>query len=288
MWVENSLNDKIITRHSENWEKLPEINKSLLNIIWRPISWNAVKDFLKVFEDESKYSDEIKRHENETHKNQLEKEQQVEQEIEYLLNKLDDDDPIYELNSKVKDSKEQHPELSEGRIEDVFYFDENVYFDYDEDEDEYTEYYSNILLDIQDNYERAISRHSNYVADLKAHIASWNWLVYSPFVNDESVLVWQLQWDIFLVSHFAPSSIKMWYNLIKHASNCKMPMVFAVPDFLAKQLTKAWFKDLWYQIPQIFNWEIVMKNVVVNNAVTEDDIRALIENFSNEYLWFSI
>lgn len=277
MKAEELSDNTIITRHGTNWEGLPEINQSLLNIIWKPRYWNAIKDFLDLFDDESRYYEYLTR-----------VKKKEEQNIKNLIGELNNDNPIYQLNLKANISMENHPELNEGRIEDVFYFDEDVDREYEEDEDVYTGYYSNILLDIQNNYEKAITRHSNYVADLKAHIASWNWLVYSPFVNDESVLVWQLQWDIFLVSHFAPSSIKMWYNLIKHASNCKMPMVFAVPDFLAKQLVKAWFKDLWYQVPQIFNWEIVMKNVVANNAVTEDDIKALIEKFSNEYLWFSI
>lgn len=244
----------------------------MLEIISTPLYWNAVEDFYDAYYDEKQYYDDLMKGKG-----------RVQEQIADFIDGLNPDDPIYQLNSKALDSLNNHPEFSQGRIEDVFDFSEDFYEYYDYDEDEYIEEYSEILSDIQSNYEKAISRHSDYSANLERHIASWYWLVYSPFLNDESVLVWQLQWDIFLVSHFAPSSIRMWYHLIKQALNSKMPILFAVPEFLAKQLRKAWFTDLWYQVPQIFDGEVVMKNVLINKAVTEDDLKVLVERFSDDY-----
>lgn len=273
------VGDGVITRESIRMPDLSEINKSLLETILMPPYWNAIEDYNNAFYEENQYYEDL-----------IQKRKKHKQMIIDSIDGLNPEDPIYQLNKKAFNSMSEYPELSEGRIEDVFDFSEDYYEDYDEDYDEERERYedySKILLDIQRNYEKAISRHSSYSANLKRHIASWNWLVYSPFINDESILVWQLQWDIFLVSHFAPSSMKMGYYLIRQALHSKMPIVFAVPDYLAKQLRKAWFEDLWFKVPQIFDWEVVMKNVLINDAVTEGDIKGLIEEFSGNYLWFS-
>ena len=267
----NLLDDGIIVRENATMIDLPEINKSLLEVISSPVYWNAVEDFYEACYEENQYRDDL-----------IKEKRKTQMQIVDFMDNLNPDNSLYQLNSKALISLNNHTEFSQGRIENVFDFSEDFY---GYDEDEYREEYSGILSDIQLNYKKAISRHSDYCADLERHIASWNWLVYSPFLNDESVLVWQLQWDIFLVSHFAPSSIKMWYYLIKQALTSKMPIVFAVPEFLAKQLRKAWFIDLWYKVPQNFNWEVVMKNVLVNGAVTDSDLKELVDRFSNNYLW---
>lgn len=93
-----------------------------------------------------------------------------------------------------------------------------------------------LFCTIQENYEKAISRTSDYKADLYQHIANWYGVIYQPDKTDTSVLVGYTFRDIFLVSHFAPSSLRKGLDLIKHAASDSMPIVIAVPEFLSNQL----------------------------------------------------
>jgi len=297
-------------------EQLYGINENLINNLPRPYRWNARKEILDIVEDQWRDYEILQKLKDEEMKSilwTLSDENPLYQLNEKVSISIED-------HPELKRGRIENVfNFSEDIYDDSYYDDDYYYDDYNDDysDDEYNddehnddehnddehnddehndgedndcgynynedENYSNILLEIQQNYEKAIWRHSDYVADLKRHIATWNWLVYSPFVNDTSVLVGQLVWDIFLVSHFAPSSMKMWYKLIKEAMMSKMPIVFAVPDFLSKQLEKAWFTNLWYKIPQIFNWEVILKNILVNNAVTEGDLKTLIDTFTTNY-----
>ena len=127
---------------------------------------------------------------------------------------------------------------------------------------------------IQNNYEQAISRTSDYIGDLEGHILRGYGIVYQPDPENKSVLVGFTLRDIFIVSHFAPTSLKKGAELIQNAAKEKMPIVIACPAYQSSQLERSGFKYLT-QVPQIFNGEIISKNVMINDAVNLEDIQYL-------------
>ncbi|MBR7037269.1 hypothetical protein IKI14_05515 [bacterium] len=117
-----------------------------------------MEDFYEAFYEENQYRDDL-----------IKEKRKTQMQIVDFMDNLNPDNPLYQLNSKALISLNNHTEFSQGRIENVFDFSEDFY---DYDEDEYREEYSGILSDIQLNYKKAISRHSDYCADLERHIAS--------------------------------------------------------------------------------------------------------------------
>lgn len=88
--------------------------------------------------------------------------------------------------------------LNKGRLHHLKRYDQ---YETSIEEDEFIER-------IQNNYEQAISRTSDYIGNLEGHILRGYGIVYQPDPNDESVLVGFTLRDIFIVSHFAPTSLK--------------------------------------------------------------------------------
>lgn len=182
------------------------------------------------------------------------------------------------LDIKANNTKGFKKVYSGKRVYDVY-----NYFLYDNN-DNINEDVDNILNTVQENYENAISKHSDYSTDLKYYIGSGNAKVYEPFASegDHSLLAGQLVDDIFVVSHFAPESMRKGLNLINEASNSEMPIIMAVPEYLANQLEKAGFRFI-IEIPQIFNGETVMKKVMVNDSTTEEDLQNLFNYYQNNF-----
>lgn len=106
----------------------------MLEIISWPLYWNAVEDFYEAFYEENQYCDNL-----------IKEKGKMQTQIIDFIDSLNPDNPLYQLNSKALISLDNHPEFSQGRIEDVFDFSEDVYDYYDYDEDEYREVYSGIL-----------------------------------------------------------------------------------------------------------------------------------------------
>lgn len=135
---------------------------------------------------------------------------------------------------------------------------------------------------VYNNYSNAIRRHSDYNFPIYTYMDDGHSIMYKPFKNDDSCVIGRIKGnDIFIITHFAPSSLRKGYELIQKLSDSKMPVVFAVPDYLSNQLTKSGFRQIG-TIPQIFAGEIVSKNVMINNAVTDEDLETLYSQFRNE------
>lgn len=252
--------NEIILRESFN---RGTAQKSILDVFstCRLIKWSGMKDYLQEIDDSYGTSNTSKMY----------------------WQTLNPESLVYQLNVKAEESKKYNPELNIWRTENIFYMSEEEDEYYDEKNWSCETKWSPLLETIQNQYQKAMAKHSSYSANLARHVGTGNGIVYAPFINDTSVLVWQLEWDIFLVSHFSPSSMKMGYELIKQALNTRMPIIFTVPEFLSKQLEKIWFKKLEYTVPQFFNGNIMMKNVLVNHEVREKDLQELIEMYMDEY-----
>lgn len=183
---------------------------------------------------------------------------------------------------------EEEKQLSKGRLNKLFSLRSQTREEYNEETEEYEtvgdtendEENQNLVDKIYDNYDKAIGRTSSYRGNLKRHILSGNGIVYMPFADDNSALVGFPIDDIFVVSHFAPSSLRMGKELIDNIAKEKMPVVIAVPEYQAAQLEKSGFRFIT-EIPQYFGGEVVMKKVMVNKATTENDLKNLLEHFQS-------
>lgn len=136
-----------------------------------------------------------------------------------------------------------------------------------------------------DNYSAAIGRTSDYRGRLVEHINRGAGQVYKPFENDSSALVgyYADYWaDVFVVSHFAPSSLRSGVRLMNQVLQEDMPFVFAVPSYQANQLEKAGF---YYvdTVEQYFNGEMVEKHVYINKDLSDPSNEEL-RNMMDEYL----
>ncbi len=135
--------------------------------------------------------------------------------------------------------------------------------------------------EVYNNYLNAISRHSDYSYPIDQFIDRGRSILFKPFKRDNTVLSGFLNGknnDIYTVSHFAPSSLRKGYEAIQELSKSEMPSVLCVPNMLSKQLYKAGFNKIG-TVPQPFGDRMVLKDVMVNNAVTDDDVNDLIKYF---------
>jgi len=189
------------------------------------------------------------------------------------------------LEENVEENQEELEtrKLKVGRLDSLqVMLEEPISYDYNQEEQKYEYTYSDVIENIYKNYSNAIGRTSSYRGDLKTYIASGDAIVYKPFYADDSVLVGQLYNDMFITSHFAPTSLRNGVELIKEAADSPMPIIIAVPDYQSNQLNKAGFRFIT-QVPQYFAGEIVMKNVMVNDAVTDADLKKLMDYFTRNY-----
>lgn len=121
---------------------------------------------------------------------------------------------------------------------------------------------------IQEQYEAAITRRSTYIGDLAGHVLRGGGLVYE---NQGSYLVGNVVGAVFVVSHFAPKTLRSGYEMVKYLP---FPAVAAVPDAQANMLLKAGWRYLT-DVPQFFAGEIVMKHVMVSPRVLPQDLQEL-------------
>lgn len=120
-------------------------------------------------------------------------------------------------------------------------------------------------------YGEAISRHSSYRCDLRSHVLRGCGVVWIPRAMSRSALVGQFAGRCFVVSHFAPAGVKEGVKMLETALASNTPFVFCVPPRLARPLERLGYKFIT-TIPQWFDGEVVVKLVMVNHAVTDDDL----------------
>jgi len=199
---------------------------------------------------------------------------------------------IYEMSPYKRSNKSYIRDII-----DAFEID-NDDFNYnynDDDHNDHNDYWRDELIGIttvddeetadrlQKQYESAIGRTSNYVGDLYSHILSHNGLVLFDDKNESAVVGYSSPirgGRVFIVSHFAPYSLRSGVNFIRYLANLKHPIVMAVPDYQSNQLLKAGFRKVG-SIPQHFGGELVMKNVMVNDNADDQKLKELMNLYGN-------
>lgn len=133
---------------------------------------------------------------------------------------------------------------------------------------------------IRIQYERAISRTSTYKCwSLADHIYYGHGLVYK---HQTSYLVGNWYEGVFVLSHFAPASIKAGKEMMEFISYKEtIPMVLAVPHYQAKMALRCGW-DLVGLTWQEFGGTLVQKVVLCNRALPNDKYWELRERLKLE------
>lgn len=132
---------------------------------------------------------------------------------------------------------------------------------------------------INQQYHRAMKRHSSHTCDLARHM----------YTTDAPLLQFRKSYligvgaafnqfeseDIFIVSHFAPRNLKEGVMMLKEVASSKIRIIFAVTNYLANMLEKLGF-DFIGTVPQMFNGEIVEKEVFSLN-ISEEEIEEFLQ-----------
>lgn len=123
------------------------------------------------------------------------------------------------------------------------------------------------VQEIWKNYAKAMRRHNDRVLGeerfayhIKYHAHNIQYKNSFVFWNYD-----QLTW-LFFVSHFAPSSIREWVELLKYLLTFDN-ICFTVPAYLAQQLYKLWYADLDTQLEMDFAWQTTTKHLFVSSPV---------------------
>ena len=133
---------------------------------------------------------------------------------------------------------------------------------------------------IREQYEKAISRTSPYICrDLASHVYDGHGSVYK---YGSSYLVGAMFEDIFVLSHFAPKTLKEGMAMMKFIAYKEIqPMVLAVPHRQAKMALRCGW-DLVGLTVQRFGNEMVTKVVLCNRALSNDKYWTLYEQLRQE------
>lgn len=125
---------------------------------------------------------------------------------------------------------------------------------------------------IQQNYENAMHKRRDYTyKGLETQLAD-DGMVGIKAADNNSLLL-QAGADlndaqiIFHPTHFAPETMRQGAALIDAVGHSSQPTIFTVTNDLTGMLEKSGFKTIG-QIPQRFGDQIVMKDILVNDAVT--------------------
>jgi hypothetical protein len=134
---------------------------------------------------------------------------------------------------------------------------------------------------IASQYERMADRAGIEPTDLRFHVGQGNAVVWSPYQSNDYV-VGQFIGDVFAISHFAPDTQRSGLLALQDLLHSGTPVVFAVPDKLASQLSRIGFKESRVIVPMMFRGEVQRKHVLVNHAFNEQHLRDLISWYSIE------
>lgn len=166
--------------------------------------------------------------------------------------------------------------IDQGRLSDLYVVPEHI-----ESDEAYLKI-NEYLEEVYDNYDRAIGRTSNYRGNLIGHMSSGSGLIYAPNPKTSNALIGNTVGDIFIVSHFAPASLREGIELLNSAEENGVPVVIAVPEYQSSQLERLGF-EMITSIPQYFAGEYVTKNVLINGNITTEDIQTLYDHMTNTY-----
>ncbi len=134
--------------------------------------------------------------------------------------------------------------------------------------------------DIYNNYVKAMSRRRDYKYEgLKYHIDDGFTAIKDPDSN--SLLIGFKEGPIFHPSHFAPETLRGGQRVVQQAAESRDPVVFTVTSDLSPMLERSGFIKVG-QIPQTFNGQLVMKDIMANKATA--NVEEELSNHLTPYL----
>ncbi len=123
---------------------------------------------------------------------------------------------------------------------------------------------------INNQYTKYAIRAGINPTNLTYHLLSGNGIVWKAY-NCNDYVVGQFIGDIFTVSHFAPETLGTGVDALRDLLHTVTPVVFAVPEKLAKQLSKIGFTQILDGLPMTFKDKVVDKTILINNAFNKKD-----------------
>ena len=126
---------------------------------------------------------------------------------------------------------------------------------------------------IQQNYENAMHRRRDYTWGGIEYAFNDSGMIGIKGTDDNSALLSAMSYGmpdnsvIFHPTHFAPETIKGGARLIRDVAMSSQPTAFTVTPDLSGMLTRQGFMKIG-EIPQPFDGKVVMKDILVNRAVT--------------------
>ncbi len=139
---------------------------------------------------------------------------------------------------------------------------------------------------VQHNYENAMHRRRSYTyKGLKRNLFYGNEIGIKHPDNESLLLDATAQYipdnnNLFHPTHFAPEGLRSGADLIRRVADSSQPTMFTVTSDLSPMLEKQGFVKV-SQIPQIFDGDIVMKDVLVNRATTKESLLNKIQEFKD-------
>lgn len=137
---------------------------------------------------------------------------------------------------------------------------------------------------IHDNYERAISKTSDYIGNLYGHVLSGSGIVYKPWEDKLSVLVGYEPENtgVFVISHFSPENPMAGAALIRKALKDEVPMAMAILPDQADILARAGWRFM-AKIKQPFGDSVFEKHIMVNRSMDALHLDRLKRYYSESY-----
>lgn len=144
---------------------------------------------------------------------------------------------------------------------------------------------------LQKNYENAMHRRRDYTFNRLKNNLYYKGIVGVKDPNSESVILDSLANEaldnstLFHPTHFAPESLRSGAGLIKQLAESSQPTAFTVTPDLSPMLEKSGFIKVG-SMPQIFNGELVMKDILLNRSTTKEAILNRIDQTPYMYQGF--
>ena len=120
----------------------------------------------------------------------------------------------------------------------------------------------NDLLKIAENYEAAIERRGRWATDPEFLASIWKQHGSFFVRKGQNFIMLRKLGDVYVASHFAPSTMKGGVKLLKEIKASGLPIVFAVPEDLAKNLDSLG----WIRLPK-WAMKLLHKNGVPEEKV---------------------
>lgn len=139
------------------------------------------------------------------------------------------------------------------------------------------EYYTWPAEEIFDNYANAMTRKRSYLYYGLPHHLDNEPITALKDPDSLGMIIGKSHEGIFHPSHFAPKDIKNGIKLAEMSKESETPILYTVPKDLSDQLMKVGGHTRYGSMPNYFNGELMMKDLVGNSAFNNMDKEELIK-----------